>query len=205
MAFEQASSPGDPSGEPHRYQPQHVPAAVGTFGLWLFLASLFMLFGAVMIGYVFIRLARANGLPPGSIHLPDLLWLSTALVIGVSVALGRSLYQLRIERQQSFKHWLNASLLLGAAFLVVQAPAMVMLLSAFGRSGAFVYRLIFVLVLLHALHVVGGMVALVRVVVRGSRGVYDHEHYLPVRHVVVYWHFLDVVWITMFTTFLLTR
>ena len=62
----------------------------------------------------------------------------------------------------------------------------------------------FVLVLLHALHVLGGMVVLIRVVVRGRNGVYDHEHYQPIRHTAMYWHFLDFVWLVMFFTFLAT-
>ena len=65
------------------------------------------------------------------------------------------------------------------------------------------YGLIFVLVLLHAAHVLGGIIALLRTGQQASRGVYDHEHYQPVRHVALYWHFLDAVWLAMFFTFLL--
>ena len=82
---------------------------------------------------------------------------------------------------------------------------MIMLLrehAAARAQGLHIYGLIFFLVLLHALHVVGGVVALVRVIVLTSRGTFDHEHYLPARHAALYWHFLDVVWLVMFTTFL---
>lgn len=201
-----APTPSDPLRGGHEY-PQ-VPAATATLGMWLFLIALFMLFASAMLAYIFIRLAGSRSPSRGFIHLPRLLWLSTVLVIGVSFALARSLRYLRIERQADFRRWITIALVLGAGFLIVQAPAMALLLAEHRTqaptTGVFLYGLVFVLVLLHALHVVGGMVALVRVAVRGRHGVYDHEHYLPVRHTAMYWHFLDAIWITMFVTFLAT-
>ena len=206
--------PPGAAGLPPPPQQQVLPPGTATFGMWLFLIALFMLFAAAMIGYVIVRLQLESPpvqgnrpvIPAGALRFPPLFWFSTAFVLGVSLTLGRSLRAVRRERQASFRRWLSASIVLGAAFLAVQAPAMGMLLLADLRlrhTGRFLFGLIFVLVLLHALHVVGGMIALVRVAVRGARGTYDHEHYLPVRHVAMYWHFLDAVWLTMFGTFLL--
>lgn len=67
------------------------------------------------------------------------------------------------------------------------------------------YGLVFFLVLIHALHVFGGIIALARTWQQARRGVYDHEHYQPVRHVALYWHFLDAVWLAMFFTFLVMK
>lgn len=192
---------------PSPARPPVVPAGTGTLGMWLFLASLFMLFASAMIAYAFIRLAGARSPGRGALHLPSLLWLSTALVIGVSFAMSRAVSAVRQERQQPFMTWTWASVALALGFLAVQTPAMLALLrehEQFRSAGIFLYGLVFVLILLHALHVVGGMAALGRIVVRGSRGAYDHEHYQPVRHAAMYWHFLDLIWILMFVTFLLT-
>jgi heme/copper-type cytochrome/quinol oxidase subunit 3 len=188
---------------PSRY-PQ-VPAATVTVGMWLFLASLFMLFAAGLLGYVVIRNSVQN--VNQHVHLPGILWLSTAMVLGVSIALARALGALRRERRPAFLAWVRISLLLALGFLAVQAPAMVMLLAqhrGLKQQHVALYGLVFFLILLHALHVVGGMVALILINLRGSRGVYDHEHYLPMRHAAMYWHFLDAVWIILFLTFLAT-
>lgn len=64
--------------------------------------------------------------------------------------------------------------------------------------------LLFILILLHALHFVAGMAALTVVTRRGLRGRYDHEYHGGVRMCALYWRFLDVVWIALFGTFLLT-
>ena len=59
---------------------------------------------------------------------------------------------------------------------------------------------LFMLILLHALHVVGGIIYLIMVQVGAVSGLYDHESHAPVKHAAIYWHFLDIVWILMFFT-----
>jgi heme/copper-type cytochrome/quinol oxidase subunit 3 len=192
---------------PARPHPPPVPSGTGALGMRLFLVSLFMLFAAAMVGYVFVRLAGGKSPPPGSLHFPRLLWVSTALVICVSIAMSQAVSAVRREKQGAFRTWLSIALLLAIAFLLVQAPAMAVLLLEHERlraAGLFLYGLVFFLILLHALHVAGGMIALLRLQFRCQQGVYDHEHYQPVRYTAWYWHFLDVIWIVMFSTFLLT-
>ncbi len=67
------------------------------------------------------------------------------------------------------------------------------------------YGLIFFMIMLHALHVVGGFVALVRVVDGAARRRYHHEQFHPVRQLAMYWHFLDGVWVIMFSMLLITQ
>lgn len=184
-----------------------LPSGTGALGMRLFLVSLFMLFAAAMVGYAFVRLAGGKSPPPGSLHFPHLLWISTALVICVSIAMTQAVSAVRREKQHAFRVWLSISLALAIGFLLVQAPAMAVLLLEHERlraGGLFLYGLVFFLILLHALHVAGGMIALLRLQFRSRQGIYDHEHYQPVRFTAWYWHFLDVIWIVMFSTFLLT-
>lgn len=180
----------------------------GTVGMILFLLALLILFLSGLILYVWIRLNGPKSPAAGSIHLPGTLWLSTALVIGVSVALAVAGRQIRRGEQRSYRNSLTAALALAAGFLTVQAPAMVTLLSShqsFRGSGMHLYGLIFFLVLLHALHVVGGMVSLVLVTLKAHRGEYERAAHDPIRHTTMYWHFLDGVWLVMFAVLYLMR
>ena len=207
-AFEYDDDAPDVPGRrpaPTPYYAPSVPPGTYTFGMWLFLAALFMLFAAIMVGYLIIRLGSPKAPPPHSIHLPKLLWLSTALVISVSYALARCLHFVRQEKQSEFRRWLWISFVLAIAFIVVQTPAMIELLAAHHRlrdQGMFLYGLVFFLILVHAAHVVGGIITFLRLMYVAPRGVFDHEHYQPVRLTAMYWHFLDLVWIVMFLTFL---
>jgi heme/copper-type cytochrome/quinol oxidase subunit 3 len=186
-------------------------ASAGTVGMVLFLAALFMLFTASLIGFVWIRFGMPNSPPAGAIHLPNELWLSTLLVICVSIALGLATRQLREGRQRASRNSLTAALAFAAGFLTVQAPALVKLLEEHQHlraSGLHLYGLIFFLVLLHAAHVVGGMVALVYVTVKAHRGGYERRGGStknPIRMTTLYWHFLDMVWIVMFSMLFLMR
>ncbi|HWE96766.1 MAG TPA: cytochrome c oxidase subunit 3 [Tepidisphaeraceae bacterium] len=189
----------------YRAPSQHVPAGTGTFGMILFLIALFMLFAAAMLGYVLIRLHGSKSPAPGTIQIPQSFWLSTALVVAASVTIHLSEKNLRRERLTSFRRWLITTLALAIGFVLVQAPSMVLLLHQH-HTGMIqnmpLYGFIFFLVLIHALHVVGGIVALAITNAKAAQGRYDHEHYLPVHHAAMYWHFLDGVWLTMFITFL---
>jgi len=184
----------------------HTPQRTGAIGMYLFLASLFMLFAAGLFGYVIIRIHTVSKFAPGSLHLPEGLWISTVLVVIGSFTIQRAVHEVRREHQQAFRHWLGATLIIAIVFVIVQAPSMVLLLQrqhVMAGQKIALYGLIFVLVLLHAAHVLGGIIALLRTGQQASRGVYDHEHFQPVRHVALYWHFLDAVWLAMFFTFLL--
>lgn len=177
----------------------------------LFIASLGMLFAASMIAYVLLRVGVWGRNPPplGTIHLPWSLWISTFLVLAASFTIHRSLHNVRLERQQPFRMWLAVTLALAILFVIVQTPSVWIIFSehrarvaeagAVGIPMAF-YGLVFFLIVVHALHVLGGVLTLAWVLYRAGQNAYDHEHHMPVRHSAFYWHFLDVVWMVMFGT-----
>lgn len=206
-----------------------VPRRANTIGMWLFLASLGMLFLASMLGYALIRINNSE-FAYGSVKLPATLWVSTVLMLAGSVSIHQALLAIRRERHDAFKTWLTATIVFAALFCIIQTPAMIKLWQeqsklleqwsqqtasqapvlppprdtgaderiAGTRSVPF-YGLVMVLILIHALHVVGGIVSLGLVVRNASKGKYDHENYAGVQNCVLYWHFLDIVWIVMFT------
>ncbi|HMO25252.1 MAG TPA: heme-copper oxidase subunit III [Tepidisphaeraceae bacterium] len=179
----------------------HIPPRTAVVAMWLFLLSLTILFLATMIGYVMFRVRGTLGPPLGTIQFPGLLWLSTALVLLASVTIHRALQSVRREKQHLLRMWLWTTLALAIAFVVVQTPAMIELLqqhTARGERGHTFFGMIFFLILLHAAHVIGGVVSIIIVLARAVHGAYDHESHQGVRFAAMYWHFLDVVWLVMF-------
>src|SRR6476646_7163905 len=85
-------------------------ANAGTVGMALFLAALGMLFAASLLAFVWTRYSSPNSPPAGAIRLPKELWLSTLLVICVSIALGMATRQLREGRQRASRNSLTAAL-----------------------------------------------------------------------------------------------
>ncbi|MEE9405189.1 MAG: cytochrome c oxidase subunit 3 [Algisphaera sp.] len=199
----------------------HVPPKAGTFGMVLFLASLVMLFGSLMLGYVLIRIQQtrdiinpatkevlpANAPPLGSLHLPWGLWLSTFIILASSAAMHRALKNIQRERQGPFRKNLVLTLVLSGLFLLVQAPSLGGLMYDHFQAdtGHALLGLIFFLILTHALHVIGGIIPLAVVTRNAHQGHYDHESHGPVKYLAMYWHFLDIVWMVMFGVLLFTR
>ncbi|QDU72680.1 cytochrome c oxidase subunit 3 [Mucisphaera calidilacus] len=163
------------------------------------------------------------GPPWGSMTIPVGLWVSTAVILLSSFTIHRALTHIRLERQEAFCRAMWATLGLAVVFLLVQTPSLLALLGdhwdaiaqrqavANGQMAAAdttstnpLYGAVFVLILIHALHVIGGVVPLAIVTRDAHKRKYDHEHHAPVKHLAMYWHFLDAVWISMFAVLLVT-
>ena len=192
----------------------------------LVLAALGMLFAAGMLLYV---MTYFRNLTADKVRLPASAWGSTALLLVLSFTIHSAVVNVRRERQVQMRRWLYATIALALAFLAVQTPCMVslyhQLTAAQARASAQVtagetaphnpsggapitpipaYGFALVLIFIHAMHVIGGLVAMAFVLPNAFRGRYDHEDYLGLRHAALYWHFLDAVWVVMFTVFLVT-
>ncbi len=142
-------------------------------------------------------------LPLQSLSLPWPLWFSTVVILVSGFTLHRALQKVRVEKLAAFRQWMVATLLLSMLFLVVQTPALIALvLDRQADNATALSGFLFFLILLHALHVVGGIIPLFKTTLNAYAGRYDHEHYGPVKMLAMYWHFLDLVWIVMFGVFL---
>jgi cytochrome c oxidase subunit 3 len=185
---------------------------------YLFLASLGMFFLASMITYLVIRSQAFKPIPdavPGgiltqgpdiyeSLTLPISFWVSTVLLVLVSVFLQRACWLVQREKQTGFRYWLVWSLAGALVFVLIQSFGMADLATQhFSKTDGStkVYGMSFTLAFIHALHVLGGMVFLGFVIYQAFRDRYDHERHWAVDHCASYWHFLDVVWACMLITF----
>ncbi|MCX5658571.1 MAG: cytochrome c oxidase subunit 3 [Planctomycetota bacterium] len=183
-----------------------MPPITGTLGLALFLASLTMLFLAAIGAYIVIRVTGQLSPARGTIHLPSLLWGSTAVVLLSSVTMQHALSSVRQGKQKAFRRSLTATLGLAVLFVVFQVPALHGLLTQHQKLAdqhVHIYGLVFCLVLLHAAHVLGGLIPMAVVWAKANAGHYSDVYFRPILHVAMYWHFLDAVWFVMFSIFVL--
>lgn len=154
--------------------------------------SIFAFFTALIIAYVW----RAQT-PPfwDPIPLPATLWLSTALILVSSVTFEAARRVFRKGEHRLASRLLIVTGCIGLGFLGSQITAWRELV----RSGAFLFQnphssFFYLFTGLHALHLVGGLVALMVVLMRHS----PRRELLDV--VTYYWHFLGVLWIVLFGT-----
>jgi heme/copper-type cytochrome/quinol oxidase subunit 3 len=176
-----------------------------TFGMRILIFSLSVLFLASLVGYVITRQRLGSGV---TVTVPDLLYLSTAVLLVTGTCLEMAWRRLRRGAVRPARTLLLATVLTAVLFLAVQAPALMQLLrghEAAVAEGNPLLGFIFFLVLLHALHVLGGVVALGAVARRSLRRPLIPDQDGPaVRLSSTYWHFLEIVWAAMFLVFLLS-
>ena len=197
-------------------QPHVVPPGTQTLGMWLFLVPLAILFLGGMLAYIIVRIAgtieRAHPVtgdaiaptapPLHTIDIPLVLWLSTAAILISSYTIHRALDNVVHERQSKFRQALITTLLLAVPFFLAQGAGLAAMLGQAAKGGTALQYAILVLIIIHAIHVIGGLVPLIAVTRLAHKGRYDHEYHSPVKSLAMYWHFLDIVWLTMFATFL---
>jgi cytochrome c oxidase subunit 3 len=200
------SSHGNGKDHPEVPTKERPAPGAGPFGLAIFLVSLAVLFAASVVAFVALRLGadswRATAPPP----LPRSLWLSSALILVGSVTAEASLRAARANRQTALRATLLATLLLGFAFLASQTWSWLQLIETRTTLTTSLYGwLFYFLTGLHALHLIGGLVPLTVITVNAFYHRYSPVHHSPVRFSTMYWHFLGVVWLTLFAVLVLGR
>jgi cytochrome c oxidase subunit 3 len=188
-------------------KPQLLPVeARAVQGIWLFLASLGIFFVAsilLYVVYVYLRVSGDNAFTQ-PLTLPWSFLPSTILLVGVSLCLELAYRGARRDQHRLVKIYVLAALAMGIGFMAIQSDGMKRLIdgmaAASSRSES-AYGYTFILVFLHAAHVIGGMVGLWVTARNALRNRYDHERSVGLRFCTLYWHFLDVVWFILIGSF----
>jgi len=181
------------------------PESWGKLGMWVFLAGDAMSFGALIVVYGLFRLASLDWPVPSSILGINLTALMTLLLICSSVTMVLSLSAIKTGDQGGFRKFLFLTVLAGVAFLGLQAYEWTHLihqglgLTSNPFGAALFGTTFFVLTGFHGCHVFGGVVYLSCVLVQGLRGRFGESSHNEVEIAGLYWHFVDLVWILIFT------
>ncbi len=177
---------------------EEIPGA-GKLGMYIFIASLSMLFIASMMGYLVIR-SRAEQWPPaGMPSLPEGLWLSTLWIILSSITTQCSFNAIKRNHIRKSANYLVVTFCLGFIFLVTQITNWYGLIQADILKTANLYAFTFYMLTgLHALHVLGGLIPMAIVLGKTFKNRYNHSYYPGIHYCTIYWHFLMVVWLIMF-------
>jgi cytochrome c oxidase subunit III len=187
-------------GPPEAHQSSRIDRQ--TLGILLFIVTEAMLFGAFFASYFFIRVVANQGpWPPDPYELPvAVAGVNTAILVSSSFTVHWALESIRRNNRRGLQMGLIATWLLGATFLFIQLNEYVHI-GFSGRDGAF-GSIFYGLTGLHGAHVFVGLALLSFANIRAFRGHYrpEHKDHLGVEVPGIYWHFVDVMWIIVFTT-----
>jgi heme/copper-type cytochrome/quinol oxidase subunit 3 len=165
--------------------------------MWIFLAADAMSFGGLLAGYAALRLGDPSWPKPSDVLGINLTAVMTFILICSSVSMVKSLSAIRHGNHGAFRLWLAATALGGLFFLGCQAYEWTHLINHGLSLGTLFGATFFVLTGFHGAHVTSGVIYLL--VILALAGRFDEDTNNPVELVGLYWHFVDLVWILIFT------
>ncbi|HMJ46166.1 MAG TPA: cytochrome c oxidase subunit 3 [Ferruginibacter sp.] len=172
------------------------------FALWLGIGSILMMFAGLTSAYI-VKRNQANWT---SFELPVAFWYSTAAIIASSFVLfmaGKAFSERAMSR---YRLLIAATLGLGVLFIVLQFIGFRQLWETGITLTANVsFSFLYVIVGLHAAHVIGGIVALLLMSLKAFSKKTRNYSTLPVEMISTYWHFVDILWIYLLIFLLMIR
>lgn len=173
--------------------------------LWIGMITMVMLFASLTSAYV-VRQEKGDWL---KFDLPRLFYISTAIIIISSVTMNWALSAAKKNDLKTIKLAAFLTLVLGLSFIVCQFKAWGALVDQkiffagkySNASGSFLYALTG----LHMAHLIGGILAVLVVLIKSLMNKYNSENLLGIRLCAIFWHFLDGLWIYLFLFLLFVR
>jgi len=193
--------------EVHDTHAAHPPAAhvssrvdARVLGMFLFIASEVMLFGSFFTAYFFVRVVNeAQAWPPEGFHLPVFVAaVNSAILLTSSFTMHWALQSIKRGNRAGLQAGLVITLLMGLTFLLTQMTEYARLGFA-PKDGSFA-TIFYCLTGLHGAHVFVGLMLLLMATMRAFRGHFSAEHHHGVELPGIYWHFVDVMWIVVYST-----
>jgi cytochrome c oxidase subunit 3 len=171
----------------------------GKLGIWLFLASEVMLFGALFSTYIILRMGAPEW-PHGELNV-TLGTINTIILIGSSMTMVMAWASLKMHDWSKHRLYLIATVVLALVFLVNKYFEY----AAHCASGELPAKstflaIYFTLTGLHGLHILGGIAVMVYFIGPGAKlyGKNPEQFTNRIEYTGLYWHFVDLVWIFLF-------
>jgi cytochrome c oxidase subunit III len=178
--------------------------SVGTI-IWL--SSELMFFAGLFAMYFTARARSTEGWPPEptELNLPYALTFTIILVLS-SVTCQFGVFAAEQGNVYGLRRWFTITFVMGLTFVLGQGYEYVQLVEEGTSISSSTYGTVFYLTTgFHGLHVIGGLVAFVYLLIRSTMGRFTPAQATAAIVVSYYWHFVDVVWIGLFATIYLIR
>jgi len=172
------------------------------FILWVAIGSIIMMFAGLTSAYIVKREQ------PGwtSYTTPIAFYYSTAIILISSVTIFLAAKSFRERRMIRYRKLVVATILLGLAFVLLQWLGFRHLwIGGITFHGSGAGQFLYIIAGLHAVHVIGGIIALLVLWIRAKNARIRSYNVVPVDVTSTYWHFVDLLWIYLFIFFLMVQ
>jgi cytochrome c oxidase subunit 3 len=177
--------------------------------LWIGIASMAMAFAGLVSGYIVSRSALLERENWFVFELPTYFYISTVVILTSSITIAYALRQAKSGNSVKSSQAIVITLLLGLTFAVLQLFGWQALRDngvfftgeGSNPAGSWVYAITF----FHLVHMLAGIITLIVTSIRSYSGKYTIGNTLGIELAAIFWHFLDIMWIFLFTFLLFIR
>ncbi|SDG34771.1 cytochrome bo3 quinol oxidase subunit 3 [Onishia taeanensis] len=201
MATDTLSNQGHAHGHDHdHHDDHHDTAGTKLFGFWVYLMSDLVIFGSLFATYAVLLTGTAGGPTPDEIFELPFVLVETFLLLFSSFTYGMAVLAMNANQTAKVSRWLWITFALGAAFVAMEVYEFHHLINeGFGPDRSAFLSAFFTLVGTHGLHVTFGLIwILVMLVQLKKQGLTDVTR-PRIMCLSLFWHFLDIVWICVFS------
>jgi cytochrome c oxidase subunit 3 len=170
------------------------------FTLWVAIGSIVMMFAGLTSAFI----VKSNQTSWKPVALPKVFWVSAAVIFVSSITVQMALRSFKHRKMNQYRTLIGTTLVLGVLFIFLQWMGFQQLWQqqvTFKGSGA--GQFLYVIFGLHAIHVVGGVIALLVMFIKAFVGKIKLYSSVPVEVAATYWHFVDALWIYLLIFFLI--
>lgn len=168
------------------------------FTLWVAMGSIIMMFAGLTSAYI----VKSNQPKWITLDLPRIFWYSTVVILASSVTMQMALKEFKDRKMNVYRKLMAVTFALGVLFIFLQFAGFNQLWkSGITLKGAGAAPFMYVIFGLHALHVLGGVIALLVIFLRAFSKYSRNYNPVSIEVVSTYWHFVDALWIYLFIFF----
>lgn len=196
----------------HHFRDAHHEFEASKFGMWLFLVTEILLFGALFGAYIIFQNLYPEMFKEAHHHLDRTLGsINTVVLLYSSFTMALGIYFIQKDNPKASMRMLWLTVFLAATFMVIKYveyshkfhegvfPGKYFTYGGFkAANSALFFSLYFVMTGIHGLHVVIGMGLIFWCMWRMRRGDFNSQYYTAVEMTGLYWHLVDLIWIFLF-------
>ena len=182
------------------------PESPTNIGFWIYLMSDCIIFGALFATYAVLGGGFAGGPEPKDLFEPGFVAIETALLLVSSITFGMAMLAAEKQKLDATTGWLVVTGLLGAGFIGMEIYEFAHLIHiGAGPDRSAFLSAFFALVGTHGLHVTGGLIWLVTLILQLRLHGLNGANMRRLGTLSMFWHFLDLIWIGVFSFVYLVR
>lgn len=176
------------------------PVNRGKFAIWLFLATEIMFFTGLIGTYIVLRMGAATWPDPADRLAVDITALNTFFLIVSSATMVKGVERAMLGDNPGLIKWLALTVLIGTIFVSIQAYEYAVLIKDGNLPDVDIFwSTFYAMTGFHGIHVAVGVIWNLCILIAAIFRKIPQEKYMKVELAGLYWHFVDLVWVLLFT------